>query len=425
MTFRLAVVDRTRALVAPAWAVARALDPIPELLEVPTAEFENQVLEADLLLLGPAELTATGLRRAQRWIEAHPDAPVIAYVDRNGPTKNALTGAGIHTTWTGEISEENFAPVLHAVLTEMAEREESAAEVEAEEEVIEEPAPEPAYVMAVGSATGGCGKTFFATNLASHLTHGGKKVLLIDLDLQFGEVDAALQARPAHSIYDGLYDAYGRALPEEALEEHFGELVFKTDLDFDLLAAPRDPALADYVTSEDVERVILAAESRYDIIILDTPPSLNDVVLAALDLCDRVAVLTTLDVPSLRNLRSFLDVMTELEITDDRLKLILNKVEEDIGIDVGQAQQAFQNRFVATLPADKGASRSINTATVITRSEPRSSLARAMVNAIRTIMPPELMPAAPEPVANKAAESSGRRLMFFRSRRTATGGTAT
>lgn len=418
MTFRFAVVDRTRALVAPAWAVARALDPIPELLEVPTAEFEQKVVEADLLLLGPAELTATGLRRVQRWTTAHPGSPVIAYVDRDGPSDSVLAEHGISTTWRGEISQERLTPVLHGVLDELAAREDEEPELEVEPE----PEPTPGYVIAIASATGGCGKTFFATNVAAHVATTGKRVLLVDFDLQFGEVDAALQARPSHSIYDGLYDAYGRALPEEALEDHFEELVFTTNLGFDLLAAPRDPALADYVTAEDAERVVLVAERHYDVIVLDTPPALNDVVLAALDLCDLVTVLTTLDVPSLRNLRSFLDVMSELEITGDRLKLLLNKVEDDIGIDVGQAQQAFQGRFVATLPADKGASRSINTANVILRSEPRSPLAKAVVNAIRTILPAELLP-TPEPTTAKPqAKRSG--LFSFLSRRTAPGGTS-
>lgn len=422
MTFRLAVVDRTRALVAPAWAVARSLDPIPELLEVPTAEFERTVINADLLLLGPAELTATGLRRVQRWTNSHPASPVIAYVDRDGPTDVVLKEHGIATCWRGQISEDRLAPILHQVLQDLAELEE-----ELERELVEDddelPAEhEPGYVVAIASATGGCGKTFFATNLAAHVAASGKRVLLIDLDLQFGEVDAALQARPAHSIYDGLYDAYGRALPEEALEEHLPELVFSTSLGFDLLAAPRDPALADYVTAEDAERLVLVAERHYDVVVLDTPPALNDVVLAALDLCDLVVALTTLDVPSLRNLRSFLDVMSELEITGDRLKLLLNKVEDDIGIDVSQAQQAFQNRFVATLPADKGASRSINTANVILRSEPRGGLAKAVINAINTVLPADLLP---RPTAAEPTAAAARRGIFsFLFRRPAPGGTS-
>jgi MinD-like ATPase involved in chromosome partitioning or flagellar assembly len=421
VTFRLAVVDRTRALVAPAWAVARSLDPIPELVEVPTAEFERTVVDADLLLLGRSELTATGLRRVLRWTNAHPMSPVIAYVGPDGPTDVVLKEHGITTSWRGEISEDRLAPILHRVLAELAEAELAALEPEPEPEPEPDPEPEPGFVVAISSATGGCGKTFFATNLAAHVAASGKRVLLIDLDLQFGEVDAALQARPAHSIYDGLYDAYGRALPEEALEQHLQELAHPTEFGFDLLAAPRDPALADYVTAEDSERLVLVGTRHYDVVVLDTPPALNDVVLAALDLSDLVVVLTTLDVPSLRNLRSFLDVMTELQITGDRLTLLLNKVESDIGIDVGQAQEAFQGRFAATLPADKAASRSINTANVVLRSEPRSPLAKAVVAAIHTIMPPELLPRpqAPDPTS---AAAPRRRLFSFRSR-TAPGGT--
>ena len=92
----------------------------------------------------------------------------------------------------------------------------------------------------------------------------------------------------------------------------------------------------------------------YDVVIVDTPPSLNDVVLTALDRSALIAVVTILDVPSLRNLTSFLEIMSELEVDEDRLRLVLNKVEDDIGINVGQAQDAFGGRFVVHATDSRG-----------------------------------------------------------------------
>ena len=65
--------------------------------------------------------------------------------------------------------------------------------------------PTQAQVFTVSSATGGCGKTFLATNMALFLArHTRKRVVLVDLDLQFGEVSTALRLRPNYTIYDAL-----------------------------------------------------------------------------------------------------------------------------------------------------------------------------------------------------------------------------
>ena len=122
--------------------------------------------------------------------------------------------------------------------------------------------------------------------------------------------------------------------------------------------------------------------------------------------------MTTLDVPSLRNLTALLDILRQLEVDDHRVRLLLNKVETDIGLDVKQAQEAFGGRFVATLPANKGASRSINTGTVVLRSEPRSPLARALVTAIEAVVPADVLP----PRASTRAARPGRRRRALGSR---------
>ncbi|HVF54130.1 MAG TPA: MinD/ParA family protein, partial [Actinomycetota bacterium] len=98
-------------------------------------------------------------------------------------------------------------------------------------------------LITIASATGGCGKTFFATNAAADLaarTDGG--VLLMDLDLQFGEVAVALQMRPQHSIIDGLFGRDRQPLPPETTEAVFDELVTPHSSGFDVLSAPSDPA---------------------------------------------------------------------------------------------------------------------------------------------------------------------------------------
>lgn len=245
-----------------------------------------------------------------------------------------------------------------------------------------EPIPYDSRVITIASATGGCGKTFYATSAATVLARNGYHVLLVDLDLQFGEVAAALQIQHPYSIYDGLYKTNGQRLPEGAFLEHLPELVCHHALGFDVLTAPRDPALADYVGARDASIVLDSVVAHYDVVIVDTPPSLNDVVIAALDRSDIIEVLATPDVPSLRNLTTFIDILRRLGLEDDRLRLVLNKVESDVGVTVAQANDAFGGRFKTLLPTDRAVSRAVNCGTTAPAHEPRSKVSKAILPAV-------------------------------------------
>lgn len=421
----VAVVDRTGALLAPVRSVAATLAPPPEVTDVDKpAEFSPEELSADVLVVGAKELSGAGLKRVQAWHAVHPHASVIAQLGESAPTAAVLRAHGVTSWFRGAAAEARLAPLLTQALEELTDASGSLVEVEdVPFEQLVDAGPREALILTVASATGGCGKTFLATNMASHLASAGRKVLLVDFDLQFGEVAAALQIRHGYSVYDGLYDAAGRALPDEALVEHLDELVFHSPLGFDILSAPRDPALADYITADDAARVLDVTATAYDVVIVDTPPSLNDIVLTAIDRSAVVAVVTILDVPSLRNLTSFLEIMSELDIHESRLRLVLNKVEDDIGIDVPQAQDAFGGRFIAEIPASKAASRSINTGTVVLRSEPRTPLARAMVRTIESLVPDVVLPRGVDAAAH-ADDSSGGKVSRFSRPRRSSGGTS-
>jgi pilus assembly protein CpaE len=257
-------------------------------------------------------------------------------------------------------------------------------------------------VITIASATGGCGKTFYATNLAAALADAGHRVVLVDLDLQFGEVSVALRLQHPYSIYDGLYDSKGRPLPEGAFAAQLSELVAHHSLGFDVIVAPKSPEFADYVGAADAARVLRAVTPAYDFVIVDTPPSLNEVVLTALDASDLVAIMATPDVPSLKNLRVFLDTLGRLRISDRAVRLILNKVEKDIGLDVPQMQDAFNGKFIGVIPQSPVVSRAINAGTVALELAPQSPVARRLRESMEAVLPPGLLaparPAQHEPV---------------------------
>lgn len=215
-----------------------------------------------------------------------------------------------------------------------------------------------ADVFTVASSSGGCGKTFYATNLACYLAaQTGQRVCLVDLDLQFGEVSTALHLRPRFTISDLLSR---EPVDDDDLDEHVEEFLEEHELGFSVLAAPFSPADADMIAPRDVYKVMGSLRRHFDYIVVDTPAQLSEVVLAAFDHSTRVLCMVTLDLPSIRNMRVFLSTLEKLKINNDAISVVLNKVEEDIGIDIGDVQEVLDNKIVSVLPYSREVMKSIN-----------------------------------------------------------------
>ena len=218
--------------------------------------------------------------------------------------------------------------------------------------------PRFAEVFTVASSSGGCGKTFYATNLACYLAaQTGKRVCLVDLDLQFGEVSTALHLRPKFTISSLLSR---EEVDDDDLDEHVEEYLEEHELGFSVLAAPFSPADADMIAPKDVYKVMGALRRHFDYIVVDTPAQLSEIVLAAFDHSTRVLCMVTLDLPSIRNMRVFLSTLEKLRINSQTIGVVLNKVEDDIGIDINDVQEVLDNKIISILPYSREVMKSIN-----------------------------------------------------------------
>ncbi len=210
----------------------------------------------------------------------------------------------------------------------------------------------------MASSSGGCGKTFYATNLACYLAaQTGKRVCLVDLDLQFGEVSTALHLRPKFTISSLLSR---EEVDDDDLDEHVEEYLEEHELGFSVLAAPFSPADADMIAPKDVYKVMGALRRHFDYIVVDTPAQLSEIVLAAFDHSTRVLCMVTLDLPSIRNMRVFLSTLEKLRINSQTIGVVLNKVEDDIGIDINDVQEVLDNKIISILPYSREVMKSIN-----------------------------------------------------------------
>jgi pilus assembly protein CpaE len=206
-------------------------------------------------------------------------------------------------------------------------------------------------------------------------------VCIVDLDLQFGEVSTALHLRPKFTICDAL----AREQESGDLGDCIEDYVVRHESGVAVLAAPRDPSEADRIEPPDVTKVLQAARENFDTVIVDTPPYLSEVVLAAFDQSSSLYAVATLDLPSVRNMGVFLSTMERLKIPADNVRLILNKAERDVGIDVDQVKKLFPQGFSAVLPYAKEVSKSINLGLPVVAAAPTADISRRIMQGFKEL----------------------------------------
>ena len=406
---KILVLDRGDTLAEQIRGLSDRFDEAPKITSCTRIGAVGEVLEEDgpfdVLVAGPSLGTRSGLARLRIIAEELPEMRmVLAFSRRPDASLRDIVR-------TGAVDLLQL-PVEDADMVEALERAASLARQAPEPSVIEtvatpepeslEPRPNrPGIVYTISSATGGCGKTFYATNLAWFLHKWtGKSVCIVDLDLQFGEVSTALRLRPKYTIFDALQreDA-----DESDLQAHIEEYMVVHDTGVHVLAAPRDPSEADRITPPDVTRILEAVRNRFDYVLVDTPPALAETVLAAFDLSDLLYVMATLDLPSVRNMSVFLSTLDRLRIETDNLRLVLNKAEDDVGIDIDQVTKLFPQGFESILPYAKEVSRSINLGMPVMAASPDAEISRLMAGGMKLVLPADLQAQVTQETAPKKA----------------------
>ncbi|MGH9281953.1 MAG: AAA family ATPase [Acidimicrobiales bacterium] len=391
---KILVLERATELVEQVQEAAAQVDPTAEVVGCNRVGAVNDLIAREgpftVLLAGPSLASRSGLRRVAT---LHEEAPwtsiLLAFADRPDASLREIVQAGADDILRIPVDHDELAIALERSLEIGRLRRVVAGTGPANVSTAAAPASVPsglAKVFTVSSATGGCGKTFLATNMALYLArHTHKRVVLVDLDLQFGEVSTALRLRPKYTIYDALH----RGEDGEQLEfgEHLSEFLVTHEGGFSVLSAPKEPAEADRITPADVTRILEVLRTRADYVVVDTPAALTEIVLAAFDLSEHLFALATVDLPSVRNLGVFLQTLDKLRIPSENISLILNKAERDVGLDINQIVRLFPQGFKAILPYAREVSRSINMGMPVLASDPGSEVSRKLAASLIEFLP--------------------------------------
>lgn len=251
-----------------------------------------------------------------------------------------------------------------------------------------ERAVRPAEVVTVVGPKGGTGKTITTCNTAAALAQAGKRVVIIDIDLQFGDVGLALGLRPERTIHD-LATA-GGSLDAEMLCDYLTQHPSGVRV----LCAPVRPDQAGSVTPELVRDAIEVLSRMCDVVIVDTPPGFTPEVIAAIDAASSLWVVAGMDALSLKNTRLALDTLDLMGCPADSMRLVLNRANSRVGVDSGAVHALLGRKPDIRVPSHRDIVCSVNEGHPIVLSDPGCEASRAFTALAVNCLPPEDAPEA-------------------------------
>ena len=216
-------------------------------------------------------------------------------------------------------------------------------------------------IVTVFAAKGGCGKTTLAVNLGVALARGtGRRVCIIDLDLAFGDVAVSMQVDPARTIVDALpmaghLDVTGAA-----------SLLTRYRPGLEMLLAPVAPGDAEKVPPALTRELLTVLRGMFDYVVVDTPAQFSEHVLTAMDVSNHHVLLTTPDVPAVKNLRITLDMLDLLSYPREIRSVVLNRSDSRVGLTLEDVERVVRCPIVAQVPSSRAVPISINTGNPIT-----------------------------------------------------------
>jgi pilus assembly protein CpaE len=228
-------------------------------------------------------------------------------------------------------------------------------------------------VVTVFSPKGGTGKTVTATNLAAACAKfEGRKTLLVDLDLQFGDAAIMLGVEPDKTIYDLV------VAPGELDTEKLLGYTTRHACGLEILPAPLRPEDAELVTEAKLGRLLEVARDAFDVIVVDTSPFFHGPMLATLDRTEELLLMCSLDVPTLKNLRLALQTLDLLSFPKQRVNIVLNRSNSKVGMKPNEVEGALGMKVSYEVPSDRAVPLAVNRGNPVVLAEESADVSRAI-----------------------------------------------
>jgi len=326
-----------------------------------------QTIASDILPAGPAELFAL----------LNQEQPEVLIIGPDVPYEEALRFAkvfdvqlpGLSLVLVSDVQPEFLLHAMRAGVRDILSPQADAAEIRVlleracqsfatrhrGTESQQAEANTKGLVIGVFSPKGGVGKTTLATNIAIGLGQiAPMSVVIVDLDLQFGDVASGLYLNPQHTVTDAVTPAAAQ-----------DSLVLKAFLTVHpagiyALCAPPNPVDADHITPDQVSRLLEQLAQEFQYVVVDTAPGMPEIGLAAMEQCTDVVWVSAMDIPSLRGLRSGLEVLRQLEIMPESRHVVLNMADTKTGLNVQDVESTIGAPVDVSVPRSRAVALSTN-----------------------------------------------------------------
>ncbi|MGC5583565.1 AAA family ATPase [Ornithinimicrobium sp. W1665] len=310
---------------------------------------------------GDPETEARVLQLSSRMQQSHPQVSIVLVTPRGEEIALRALRSGVRDVLPTEAPVED----VRWVLRRAAESAQAFATGHALGDTF------TGRVIAVASPKGGVGKTTIATHLAAVLAqHSPTGTVLVDLDVQFGDVAAALDLEPTYTLGDvlsGPVSTDAIAL-KSLLTQHASGLY--------VLPGVRNPAEADNIGTGNISRLLGTLKREFRYVVLDTAPGLHEQTLAALDQATDVVLVCGLDVPSLRGMRKELEVLEELDLEPLNIHVVVNMADKTGGLSVADVAATLGRKVDVVLPRSGKLLRATNAGEPLVLSNPRDPVSK-------------------------------------------------
>ena len=235
--------------------------------------------------------------------------------------------------------------------------------------------------IAVVAPKGGQGKTTIAINLATGLAEvAPNSVVLVDADLQFGDITSALGLDPESTIVEAAGDAAADELVLKTALTHHGDGFF-------VVASAPSPELGDAITGPALALLIDRLRSTFRYVIVDTTPGLPEHTLALLEHVTDVVFVTNMGVPALRAMRTEFEVLRTLELMPANRHVVLNQTDRQSGLTVRDAETIIGTPVDVDVPRSSAVLLSSNRGVPLIHDDVRDPAAKAIRSLVMRIAP--------------------------------------
>ena len=237
-------------------------------------------------------------------------------------------------------------------------------------------------VICVAGVKGGTGRSMIASNLAVAIRQQSQqRVALIDANIAFGDIGVMMNVSDSKTMLDAV--PYLRQVDSELINN----IVVEHGSGVQLLLAPPSPQESEVVTADLVKSLVSVMTSMYDVIIVDTRPSFDDLNLGVFDTADMLLLVVTMDMTAIKDARQFLEVTELLGYPEDRLRLVLNRSNTYSGIPASEIGESLRRPLWARIPDEPGpVLRSVNEGVPLVSSSSDSKVVEEINRMAREIL---------------------------------------